>query len=286
MTRPDETRQRPHPKALTRRPPRPPARGLLRSVAIRQARRHLQTTSYPRLQMSLITLLTGAFGLLASFALLQAGLHEMVWRYPLAVVLAWGMFLFLIWLWLRSNVQDGLDLPDLTDLLPNTGRAGPDLPLPMRSGSGGDFGGGGASASFDAPGGIAMPQPLADTADLGEGVGEAVGEALGSVGDADELMVPLLALLLAVGLAAASIYLIYIAPTFLAEVTVDGALSVALFRHLRGQDPRHWLSTAVRRSALPFAATALLLAGCGAGLAAYAPGARTLSQALHHPAAP
>jgi hypothetical protein len=42
----------------------------------------------------------------------------------------------------------------------------------------------------------------------------------------------------------------------------------------------------MRRSALPFAATALLLALCGAGLAAYAPGAQTLAQALHHPTTP
>lgn len=158
------------------------------------------------------------------------------------------------------------------------------MDLPVRSGGGGDFGGGGASASFDAPAGDGLPQPLAD---VGDDLGDAVGKAAGSVAEADELMVPLLALLLALGLALASVYLIYIAPTLLAEVTVDGALSVALFRHLRGQDPRHWLTTAVRRSALPFClpATALLMALCGAGLAAYAPGAHTLAQALHHTAA-
>ena len=48
-------------------------RGWLRSVAIRQARQHLQATSYPRLHMSLIAALTGAFGLLASFVLLAEG---------------------------------------------------------------------------------------------------------------------------------------------------------------------------------------------------------------------
>jgi len=287
MTRVDEARRSTrHPRPAGRAQQQLAARGLLRSVAIRHARKHLQATSYPRLHMSLIAVLTGAFGLLASFALLQAGVHEMAWRYPLAVVLAWGMFLFLIWLWLRANAPDWLDIPDVADLLPR-GVTKLDLPLPVRSGGGGDFGGGGASASFDAPGLNGLPQPLADLGEsVGDGVGDAVGEAVVSVADADELMVPLLALLLAAGLALASLYLIYIAPTLLAEITVDGALSVALFRHLRGQDSRHWLTTAMRRSALPFAATALFLAGCGAGLAVYAPGSQTVSQALHHQAAP
>ena len=281
MTRSNEVRRNTQAQPAGRRPNTPPAaRGLLRSVAIRQARQHLQAQSYPRLHMSLITALTGAFGLLASFALLQSGVQAMAWRYPLAVLLAWGMFLFLIGLWLRSGMRDWPELPDALDLLPGGGRTPMDLPV--RSGGGGDFGGGGASASFDAPAGHGLPQPLAD---VGDDLGDAVGKAAGSVAEADELMVPLLALLLALGLALASVYLIYIAPTLLAEVTVDGALSVALFRHLRGQDPRHWLTTAVRRSALPFAATALLLGLCGAGLAAYAPGAHTLSQALHHTAA-
>lgn len=79
-------------------------------MAIRQARQHLQAQSYPRLHMSLITALTGAFGLLASFALLQSGVQAMAWRYPLAVLLAWGMFLFLIGLWLRSGTRDWPDV--------------------------------------------------------------------------------------------------------------------------------------------------------------------------------
>ena len=148
MTRINEARRstrRQSPTGQTRQPFA--ARGLLRSVAIRHARTHLQSTSYPRLQMSLIAVLTGAFGLLASFALLQAGVHEMAWRYPLAVGLAWGMFLFLIWLWLRSNAPDWLEIPDMADLLPKGGTK-LDLPLPLRSGGGGDFGGGGASGDW------------------------------------------------------------------------------------------------------------------------------------------
>jgi hypothetical protein len=70
------------------------------------------------------------------------------------------------------------------------------------------------------------------------------------------------------------------APALFAELLFDGVLSVVLYRHLRG-DPQHWLQTAVKRTALPFALTALFLALVGAGLSAYAPGARTLGDAIH-----
>ena len=98
--------------------------------------------SFPRLQMMLLVALTGGFGLLASFTLLHLGVSSMALRYPLALAFAYAFFLFLIWLWLRTNAQDYLDASDLTDLLPE---ATPSLGQ-MRSGGGGDFGGGGASA--------------------------------------------------------------------------------------------------------------------------------------------
>ena len=76
----------------------------MRLRVIPQARRKLETESYPRLQMSLITALTGAFGLLSSFLLLRQGVESMAIRYPIAVLLAYVMFL--IWLWLRTNRED------------------------------------------------------------------------------------------------------------------------------------------------------------------------------------
>jgi hypothetical protein len=87
---------------------------------------------------------------------------------------------------------------------------------------------------------------------------------------------------LAIGIALASLYVVYVAPILFAEVLVDGALSYALFRHLRGQDPQHWLSSTVRRTAVPFAATAVFLVAVGAAMAAYAPGAKSVGQVLQH----
>jgi hypothetical protein len=80
----------------------------------------------------------------------------------------------------------------------------------------------------------------------------------------------------------ASLYVIYIAPLLFAEVLVDGAISYALYRHLRGEDPHHWLVTAIRRSLLPFVATAVFMGIAGAGMGAYAPGALSIGEVVRH----
>lgn len=236
-------------------------------------RRKLEQQSFPRLQMTLIAALTGGFGLLSSFLLLHQGMDSMVLRYPLAVACAYAMFLFLIWLWLRVNASDYFDAPDLSGSTPSVGGNGG---VPMRSGGGGDFGGGGASGSFDdaSPLVVDTPSPLSS-----------LGESFGSVADADEVAVPVVAVAmaaaLAVGLAFASLYVIYIAPMLLAEVLVDGALSFALYRYIRGHDPEHWLATAIRRTIVPFITTGVFMAIVGAAMSAYAPGARSIGEVLH-----
>jgi len=265
----------PHGKASQRELRRLTMRGskvFVRSVAVRRVQQRLLAGSFPRAQMALIVLLTGGFGLLSSFILLQWGVGSMAMRYPLALVLAYLFFLFLIGLWLRTNAQDHLELPDLLD---GDARRPATEGIPQfESGAGGDFGGGGASASFDTASGSA--------ADLAETPIRSVGSSLSAAAEADELTVPLLAVALAVGLAMASLYVVYIAPVLFAEVLVDGALSYALFRYLRGHDPQHWLASTFRRTALPFAATALFLAGTGAAMSAYAPGAKSLGQVVEY----
>ena len=243
-----------------------------RALAIQRVKDRLVRDSFPRIQMALLVALTGGFGLLASFTMLQFGVDSMALRYPLALAFAYLFFLFLIWLWLRTNAEDYLEVPDITDLI---ARPGSSSGLPdFKSGGGGDFGGGGASGAFD---GSAVPVEEATSSPL-----SAVAENVGSAADADELAIPLVAIALAIGIAVASLYVVYIAPILFAEVLVDGALSYVLFRHLRGQDPQHWLSSAFRRTVLPFTATAVFLVAVGAAMATYAPGARSVGQVMKH----
>ena len=242
---------------------------LTRSHAVFRVQRRLEEESFPRIQMALIVALTGATGLLASFLLLRGGLDSMVVRYPLALLFAYMVFLFLLWLWLRVKPEDYVDVPDLSGL---PGQGSGDVSVPFRGG-GGEFGGGGASSSFDGP------------ADLNAGVSapsSSGGDAAGSIADVDELAIPLIAIALAIGLAVASFYVMYIAPVLFAELVVDGALSYALYRHLRREDYSHWLVTACRRTVLPFGATAIFLAVIGAAMSAYAPGARSVGEVVRH----
>lgn len=232
----------------------------------------LMQESFPRMQMGLIVALTGGFGLLASFTLLQFGMGSMAMRYPMALMIAYVFFLFLIWLWLRTNAQDYLDVPDVSGLAPRPKPS--ECALEFKSEGGGDFGGGGASGSFDGSGtalGETISSPL-----------RSVGDSVDAVAQAEELAIPLVAIALALGIALASFYVVYIAPALFAEVLVDGALSYALFRHLRGQNPRHWLSSTVRHTAAPFVVSALFLVAVGAAMAAYAPGAQSVGQVIDY----
>jgi len=246
---------------------------LTRSLAIVRLKRQLERESYPRLQMGFIVALTGAAGWLWSFVLLHAGVDGMALRYPLALVGAYGCFLFLLWLWLRTKADDYTDVPDLSNVV-DAFPSRCDVPMPsIHTGGGGDFAGGGASASFDS-GSVEVSTEL--------GILSSVGDAAGSGLDADELAIPLIAVALAVGLALASLYVVYVAPTLFAELLFDSALSYTLYRRLRNADSSHWLGTAFRKTVLPFALTAVFLAIVGAALAAFAPGSHTLGQALHH----
>jgi hypothetical protein len=233
---------------------------------VQRLQQHLERDGWPRVQMTLLVALTGGAGLLASFVLLQTGLHTMWLRYPLALGVAYLVFLGLLWLWLRTSASDYVDaVPGDLDFAPDN-ISTPDLV----SGGGGDFAGGGASASFDAPG------PGSNT----------LGDSLGSVADAEEFAIPLAVLLLAAGLALSSLYVVYTAPVLFAELLLDGALAATLFRRLRGLATQHWIETAVNRTALPFVLTAIFLGLCGAAMQAYAPGAHSLGEVLQHAARP
>ncbi len=245
---------------------------LTRAHALRRVEAHLRNNSFPRLQMLLLVTLTGAFGFLSSYCMLHAGLDSMAVRYPLALAFAYLFFLFLMWLWLRTNASDYTDIPDLSGISPSGGSSA--TPCDITSGGGGDFGGGGATASFDTPG--------IDSGGASEVSGSSIGDAAGGIADADELVIPLLVVALAIGLALASLYVVYIAPALFAEVLVDGLLSYALFRHLRSEERPFWLASAMRRTIAPFAATAAFLAITGLAMSLYAPGASSIGQVIEH----
>lgn len=237
-------------------------------------RRKLEWDGFPRLQMTLIVTITGGVGFLASYALLNLGLPEMWVRYLCAVAIAYLAFLFLLWLWLRTSASDYTEFPDLPDLVPSP-RTPCDGP-PTFSGKGGQFGGGGASGSFDDPAGA-----WESTAALCED-GGGIGDTLSAASEAEEFAIPLMAIILFAILLFSSFWIIYSAPILFAEMLVDGALAAGLYRRIRGLESRHWMEAALRRTWLPFMATAVLVSACGWAMSQYAPDAKSIGEVAAH----
>ena len=67
-----------------------------------------------------------------------------------------------------------------------------------------------------------------------------------------------------------------------AELLLDGVLSASLYRRLRGLETRHWLETALRRTALPFFLTAIIVSASGWAMTLYAPEAQSIGEVITH----
>jgi hypothetical protein len=244
-----------------------------RHLEIRRVRSKLERDSFPRLQMMLLVSLTGVSGFVASYIFLHAGLIEMWLRYLASFTFSYLVFLILLWLWLRTRAEDYADV-SVDFECPSSGSGGSGT---CYSGKGGDFGGGGASGSFD--------MQSENLLTIGES-GGSVGEALGTVAEAEELAIPLFILALVGAMLFSSFlmlyFMIYSSPALFAELLVDGVLSASLYRRLRGFETRHWLETALRHTALPFALTAAIVSASGWVMALYAPEAHSIGDVISH----
>lgn len=258
-------------------PPTRPSRFTARSKLVRQMQDRLQAQSWPRVQMSLIVAFTGLAGLLMSAVLLRLGVHHMGWRYPVVTLLAYGAFLGLLWVWMRTRPDDWGDVADGVDV-------GSDV-MDMASagfrvrGSGGGGGGGNmpSSGSVRTPGlNLRDAEPVSSSSSSG-GSG---GFDLGDVADADELAVVVLVIVAVVALASAGAYIVVQAPTLLAEVALDGAVVGSLYHRLHQAERQHWAHSAWQYTRWPLLILVATMAVVGWGLQHAAPGAHTVGQAL------
>ena len=220
-----------------------------REELVEKTRDRLLRRGLPRFQMSVLLALTGATGFLASFGMLKLGVESMTLRYPVAVALAYGVFLLLLRLWLKLQRDGWGEAVDFgMDVLENSDFAVSDAPHPM---------GGGASLARDSGSGLDFSFDL-------EGAG---------------VLVLLAVLIVAVAALGAALWVLWIAPGLLAEVLVDGLVLAALYRRLRRPQPTWWLTGAVRRTCVPALIVAVLLSGAGALLHQAVPGARSIGAA-------
>lgn len=77
-----------------------------REHEIERLRLRLVRHGAPRLRMLLMVMLTGGAGFLASYVMLRHGVGSILLRYPLALGIAYAVFLFLLWAWLRLRPDD------------------------------------------------------------------------------------------------------------------------------------------------------------------------------------
>jgi hypothetical protein len=214
-----------------------------------------------------------------STGLMHAGIERLSLRWGLALAGAYLIYLVLLRLlcgWLLSRDEADADLQLDGFDLPSPGRGEP-ATGDVVSGAGGDFGGGGASGSFDAgDGGTAV----------GDMAGEAAGGVLEAAGSADEGIVVIVPLAVVVGVAAliAGALSVAVFGLFGVNVLLGVAVEIAFaaaggalaFRAGR----EGWLQHATSRTAYPLVAILLLCVMLGAAIDHWLPQANSLPQAI------
>lgn len=205
-----------------------------------------------RLIMLLIVSASAAVGFLASVVLLWMGLRYMPFRYALAFLAGYGVFLSLMnrWLghhtesWLIDRATDVIDPLDVADGVIRSGSRSIGRAAD-RLFSGGRSGGGGASASFDVAG-VPEVEPVPMYLGSSTSSGESKGLSLDL--DADDAL-PLVAIAAIIGVVAACASVIWQSPQMMAELLADGAVAGVAYKGLRASG--NWTMGVMRRTWLP-----------------------------------
>ena len=246
----------------------------------RDVRADLQQRRWLRLHASLLAALTLTAAWATSHVLMLAGLDRLSLRYGLSFGVAYLVLMALLYMWARwllSRREAEADWPQVDgDARASCGQA--DSPM-IEPGGGGDFGGGGASASYDVVG-----------ESVGEGIGSGAGDiasaAAETIGHADEGALVLIPLAVVLAIAAAMGVLLGFAVfgLFGVEVLLGVAVELA-FASLGGAlafkaRREGWLGTALRRTAGPAAVALTCVVALGMAVDQWLPHARSLPHAV------
>lgn len=249
-----------------------------RERKIESLKRRLQRTSYPRIHASLILLLTGLAGFLVSFTLLRLGVSAMWLRYPLAILVAYGVFLILLRVWLslcRPREWDVLEIvEDTVEVVSESAAGDPGF------GGGADFGGGGAGGAWgETVSTVTTTRSSVSTFTSVKGSGS---NGFSFDLDLDEGIWVLLIIVVLLAAGIAALYVVYIAPVLLAEILLDGVLLTALYKQVKTIEHRHWLRSAISRTALPAAFIVVFFMIAGFAMQRVAPEAHSIGEFWRH----
>jgi len=236
--------------------------------------------------MLVIVSLASAIGFLTTFALLQLGVHQLWIRYACAVSLAYGSFLAMLWCWLHLGRDSLSDFPDFSGLSSGNSGSSPAPEVDFSSGSG-EFGGGGASGTFDVD--TTHSSFVTDTGALPTNSSSVLPDVgIGDIGDAGEAL-PLVAVVAAIigivtllGAILASAWIVHGAPAFFGELVVDVALARGLYKHMVGSYDRYWLKTALRHTFKPYLGLLSVLIVAGSLMQAAVPNVVSLGQFIQY----
>jgi hypothetical protein len=246
-----------------------------------------------RFHMSLLLAATLGSGMLFSKLLLMAGLHSVLFRYPISVLAAYLVFTGLTRLWVTYVLIDVVAGRERSWFSSRSSSSysgvdpGADLPLPGGSSSGsvvsfggGDSGGAGASDLWDASASQLSSAPIPG----GSGGGGFHFPSIDLDIDFDDGFWILVVLgLLIVVLAGAGGYLIWAAPQILPDLALNALLASSLAGAAKRAETRGWMVSVLRATCIPL----LLILGVTIALAAvvhhHCPGAEKLSTALACP---
>lgn len=244
-----------------------------------------------RLHVVLILSACFAVGLAVTKLLLMAGVSVLWLRYAVALATAYLAFLLGVRLWLactgysrrmlpspRSTLAGDVGLPDLG----MGGGSGSRVGWPGFRGGGGGSGGAGASSAFGGPPSAAPPpastQALVfssspSSASSGTSTGGGSGGGGFDLGDG-WVLVLLVGLVLA--LAGGMAWIVYTAPTILADAAFAGMLSAGLVRSTRHIASGGWVASVVGHTWLAFAIVFVLAMAFAVLAQRHFPEARTL----------
>jgi len=261
------------------------SRPLERMIARWIARRPL------RLPMTILVGVSGAAGLVASVALLAAGVGAMWLRYPAAALVAYGVFLLGLRCWVGRLQARGQGVRtrsrrlELVDLVPT-----PDVPIEVgesRGSSepdfdgfgGGEFGGGGAGGTFELGGEPATATTESvPSADGNGGVG--ILDMLGL----DEAWPLAVALALAGAVLLTSVYFVWVAPVLVTELVVEGVAVGLAYRQARTVVDTGWVPASVRRTWIAAVGLVASVALVGAAATWVRPDADSIGDLFRPPA--
>jgi len=238
-----------------------------REHIIRRLRAQLERHHYPRLAMGAALALSGVAGFLTSAGLLQAGLHSMAWRYGLASLAGYGVFLLGLRLWLtlqgrrRRKLEDGLDALDLVPTPGAEGGAAAGSAPELQFGGGGGFSGAGAGGSLDAHV-LSNAHSAAEVTSGMSGAADAA-DVVTALDEGAAVVIPVLLVGFIVAGLVGVVAVLVGAPGLLAELLLDGVIAGAAYRRLRHVPAQHWLHGAVRRTWKPMLALTLSLVAAG-----------------------